>query len=187
MKRLAVMLSLVLVLAGCTAGGIYVPPTLTPLPGQEPLSATGQTIATIETNRGTILCVLRPDVAPKTVANFEELANSGWYDGHTFFRVDPGFVIQGGSPTDDSLGDIGYTVEAEIGLPHEEGALAMARTGDNVNPERRSSGSQFYITLAATPQLDGAYTVFGYCTQSMDVVQRIQIGDVMTRVRVETR
>jgi peptidyl-prolyl cis-trans isomerase B (cyclophilin B) len=186
MKRI-VFLLVFFALVGCTAGGIYVPPTLTPLPGEEPLSAAGQMIATIETNRGTILCVLRPDTAPQTVANFEQLANSGWYDGHTFFRVDPGFVIQGGSPTDDARGDIGYTVEAEIGLPHEEGALAMARTGDDVNPERRSSGSQFYITLAATPQLDGAYTVFGYCNQTMDVVKKIQIGDVMRQVRVETR
>ena len=119
------------------------------------------------------------------MANFEKLANQGWYDGRTFFRVEPGFVIQGGSPTNDATGDIGYTVEAEIGLTHEAGALASARTADNVNPERRSSGSQFYITLEATPHLDGAYTVFGYCGDSLSVVKQIQANDPMTRVRVE--
>lgn len=172
---------------GCTAGGVYIPPTLTPLSGEQPSLEGEGKIAIIETNRGTIRCQLRPDAAPKTVENFEQLANEGWYDGHTFFRVEPGFVIQGGSPNDSPTGDIGYTVEAEIGLPHEAGALAMARTSDEVNPERRSSGSQFYITLAATPQLDGAYTVFGYCTDSLDVVKNIQEGDVMEEVRVQTR
>ncbi len=185
--RATVLLLGLLLLAGCTAGGIYVPPTLTPLAGGGGGGggATGpQKVALIETPRGTIRCVLRPAEAPKTVANWEKLANEGWYDGHTFFRVDPGFVIQGGSPDDTAMGDIGYTIEAEIGLPHTAGALAMARTGDSVNPERRSSGSQFYITLEATPQLDGAYTVFGYCTESLDVVRKIQVGDPMLSVRV---
>ncbi|MBN1485923.1 MAG: peptidylprolyl isomerase [Chloroflexia bacterium] len=193
MKRWGIITLLlsILVLANCTAGGIYIPPTLTPLPGQAQTdsggesSTSGEKVAIIETHRGTIRCQLRPDAAPKHVANFEELANQGWYDGHTFFRVEPGFVIQGGSPTDNATGDIGYTVEAEIQLPHNKGALAAARTSDQVNPERRSSGSQFYITLEATPHLDGAYTVFGYCDQSMDVIRQIQIGDVMNRVRVE--
>jgi len=101
--------------------------------------------------------------------------------------VEPGFVIQGGSPNDQASGSIGYTIEAEIRLPHQAGALAMARTPDSVNPERRSDGSQFYITLAATPHLDGAYTVFGDCSASLDVIRRIQVGDKMIRVRVETR
>jgi len=178
MARRFWMLCLVLLLAGCTYG-VYIPPTLTP-PSQRP-------VAVIETNRGTIRCELRPDAAPKTVENFTKLANQGWYDGHTFFRVEPGFVIQGGSPNDQASGSIGYTIEAEIRLPHQAGALAMARTPDSVNPERRSDGSQFYITLAATPHLDGAYTVFGDCSASLDVIRRIQVGDKMIRVRVETR
>jgi peptidyl-prolyl cis-trans isomerase B (cyclophilin B) len=170
-----------LCLIGCTAGNVYIPPTLTPLTGA------AQQVAVIETTRGTIYCVLRPDVAPQTVANFEQLANDGFYDGKLFFRVEPGFVIQGGSPTNDARGDIGYTVPAEINLPHTTGALAMARTSDTVNPERASSGSQFYIALAALPQLDGAYTVFGDCGESLSTVQQIQVGDEMLRVRVENR
>ena len=173
-----------LCLAGCTAGNVYVPPTLTPVGGAAP-AANGQKVAVIETVRGTIYCTLRPDVAPQTVANFEKLANEGFYDGKVFFRVEPGFVIQGGSPTNDATGDIGYTVPAEINLTHTAGALATARTGDAVNPTRASSGSQFYITLAATPHLDGAYTVFGDCGESLDVVLQIQKGDAMQRVRVQ--
>lgn len=181
MKRFGLLLLLLvgLVLANCTAGNVYVPPTLTPLVGEV------QKVAVIETARGTIYCTLRADAAPQTVANFEKLANEGFYDGKTFFRVEPGFVIQGGSPSNDATGDIGYTVPAEIGLPHTAGALAMARTGDAVNPTRASSGSQFYITLAATSQLDGAYTVFGDCGGSLGVVQKILKGDAMQRVRVQ--
>ena len=176
MKALGLLLILLLglVLSGCTAGNIYIPPTLPPL----------DMVAVIQTARGDIYCVLRPDVAPLTVANFEKLANEGFYDGKTFFRVEPGFVIQGGSPTNDATGNIGYTVPAEIELLHIAGALAMARTGDAVNPERASSGSQFYITLAPTPNLDGAYTVFGDCSASLDVVLQIQRNDVMQRVQV---
>jgi len=172
--RLSAVLVSLLSLAGCTAGGIYIPPTLPP---------EGE-YAIIETGRGTIRCELRPDAAPDTVANFEKLANEGFYDGHTFFRVEPGFVIQGGSPDDTAGGNIGYTIDAEINLLHLAGALAMARTADAVNPERRSDGSQFYITLDRVPQLDGGYTVFGYCSGSLAVVRAIQVGDVMTRVRV---
>ncbi len=195
MKRLllGVLLVVILVLSSCTAGGVYIPPTFTPAPGESnPASGSDNTsgstaIATIETKRGTIVCQLRPDAAPQTVANFTKLANEGWYDGHTFFRVEPGFVIQGGSPNDTASGDIGYTVPAEINLKHKPGALATARTGDQVNPKRESSGSQFYITLGDTSSLDGAYTVFGYCDQSMDVIGKIQKGDTMTKVRVTTK
>ena len=186
MKRLGILFVLLLglTLVSCTAGNIYIPPTLTPLAGSEPQS---QKVAVIETARGTIYCVLRPDAAPQTVANFEKLVKDGFYNGKVFFRVEPGFVIQGGSPTNDATGDIGYTVPAEINLPHTAGALAAARVGDQYNPTRASSGSQFYITLAATSQLDGAYTVFGDCGGSLDVVKKIQKGDAMTRVRVEDR
>ncbi len=197
MKRSALLIALlaVLVLAGCTAGDVYIPPTLTPRAGSEPTArpavstpASGQKVAIIQTNRGTIQCTLRPDAAPQTVANFEKLANEGFYDGRKFFRVEPGFVIQGGSPDDTAMGDLGYTVPAEIQLPHTAGALAMARVGDQFNPTRASSASQFYITLAARSDLDqGGYTVFGYCGESLSVILSIQVGDVMTRVRVETR
>jgi protein-export membrane protein SecD len=140
--------------------------------------------ATISTAKGDIVVQLDADAAPQTVNNFRFLAEQGFYDGLTFHRVEPGFVIQGGDPTGTGTGGPGYTVPAEIQLPHAEGAIAMARQGDEVNPTRASSGSQFYITLAPTPQLDGAYTVFGQVTAGMDVVQSIAIGDVIERVAI---
>jgi peptidyl-prolyl cis-trans isomerase B (cyclophilin B) len=141
--------------------------------------------ATIETEKGTIQLELFDEDAPKTVANFEKLANDGFYDGLTFHRVEPGFVIQGGDPLGTGRGGPGYTVPAEIGLEHVKGAIAMARQGDQVNPERASSGSQFYITLAETPHLDGAYTVFGEVIEGMDVVEAIEPGDLIESVTIE--
>jgi cyclophilin family peptidyl-prolyl cis-trans isomerase len=141
--------------------------------------------ATIVTAKGAIVAELDAGEAPQTVNNFVFLAREGFYDGLTFHRVEPGFVIQGGDPLGTGTGGPGYTVPAEIGLEHVEGALAMARRGDQVNPERASSGSQFYITLAPTPHLDGAYTVFGEVVEGMDVVQSIEIGDVIESVEIE--
>jgi peptidyl-prolyl cis-trans isomerase B (cyclophilin B) len=134
-------------------------------------------VATISTAKGEIVVALDAAAAPLTVNNFVFLAREGFYDGLTFHRVEPGFVIQGGDPVGTGSGGPGYQVEAEIGLAHIQGAIATARLGDPVNPERRSSGSQFYITLEPTPFLDGAYTVFGQVTDGMDVVQAIAVGD----------
>lgn len=142
--------------------------------------------ATITTNKGDIKVNLNAEKAPWSVNNFVYLAKAGYYNGLTFHRVEPGFVIQGGDPQGNGTGGPGYTVKGETtnGLLHEEGALAWARTGDQVNPERRSSGSQFYITLAPTPFLDKQYTVFGKTTAGMDVVKKIQRGDTITKVTV---
>lgn len=128
---------------------------------------------TLQTNFGAIKIELREDAAPKTAANFVKLARDGFYNGLTFHRVIPGFVIQGGDPLSDGTGGPGYTLQAEINLPHTRGAVAMARLPDEVNPERRSSGSQFYIALVDLPQLDGQYTVFGQVVEGMDRVDRI--------------
>ncbi|MFQ6059373.1 MAG: peptidylprolyl isomerase [Anaerolineae bacterium] len=144
-------------------------------------------VATIETDKGDIVIELYPQDAPQTVNNFVFLAREGFYDGLTFHRVEPGFVIQGGDPKGDGTGGPGYTLPAEIKRPHPEGAVAMARLGDDVNPERRSSGSQFYITLAPQPSLDGKYTVFGQVTEGMDVVRSIARGDVMRKVTIEEK
>ncbi len=142
--------------------------------------------ATIATAKGDIVVQLDAGAAPLTVNNFVFLAQQGFYDGLTFHRVEPGFVIQGGDPLGTGAGGPGYTVPAEIGLPHIEGAIATARQGDQVNPDRASSGSQFYITLAPTPQLDGAYTVFGHVVAGMDVVHSIAIGDVIEKITIAT-
>lgn len=140
--------------------------------------------AVIETDKGNIKVKLFAKEAPLSVTNFIQLANAGFYEGLTFHRVEPGFVIQGGDPAGNGTGGPGYTVKAEIGQPHLEGALAWARTGDQVNPERKSSGSQFYITLAPTPFLDGGYTVFGQTLEGMEVVKQIQKGDKIKKVTV---
>ncbi len=142
-------------------------------------------VATISTEKGEIVVTLDPGAAPETVNNFVSLARAGFYDGLTFHRVEPDFVIQGGDPLGDGTGGPGYTVPAEIGLEHVKGAIAMARRGDEVNPERESSGSQFYITLEETPHLDGAYTVFGQVAEGMDVVESIAEGDVIESITIE--
>ena len=144
-------------------------------------------IATISTAKGDIVVQLDATAAPLTVNNFVFLANQGFYDSLTFHRVEPGFVIQGGDPAGTGAGGPGYTVPAEIQLPHIEGAIAMARRPDEVNPDRASSGSQFYITLAPTPFLDGAYTAFGQVIEGMNVVQSIAIGDVIEKITITTR
>ena len=105
---------------------------------------------------GTIKIRLHTQDAPQNVTNVANLAITGFYNGLTFHRIVPGFVVQGGDPRGDGTGGPGYTVEAEIKRKHARGSMAMARTGDQVNPERRSSGSQFYLCLEPLPQLDGA-------------------------------
>ena len=141
--------------------------------------------ATIHTNKGDIVVSLNAEAAPEHVNNFIFLSNQGFYDGLTFHRVEPGFVIQGGDPQGSGQGGPGYTVPGEFELIHGEGALAMARLSDDVNPERESSGSQFYITLAPTPFLDGQYSVFGQVEAGLDIVQSIEIGDMIERINVE--
>jgi cyclophilin family peptidyl-prolyl cis-trans isomerase len=125
--------------------------------------------ATLKTSEGDIELELFPGEAPKTVDNFTKLASEGFYDGLTFHRVIPDFMIQGGCPLGTGTGGPGYTFEDEFN-EHKvvRGALAMANAGPNTN------GSQFFIVTAeATPWLDGKHTVFGQVTSGQDVVDRI--------------
>jgi cyclophilin family peptidyl-prolyl cis-trans isomerase len=127
-------------------------------------------IATMMTTHGAIEIELFDDDAPKTVDNFKKLAGDGFYDGLTFHRVIPDFMIQGGCPQGTGTGGPGYTFEDEIN-DHKvvRGALAMANAGPNTN------GSQFFIvTTEAAPWLDGKHTVFGQVTEGMDVVDAIE-------------
>lgn len=142
--------------------------------------------AIISTSKGEIKVSLDAQKAPWSVNNFVYLAKAGFYDGLTFHRVEPGFVIQGGDPKGDGTGGPGYTVvsEATNGLKHGKGALAWARLGDQVNPQRRSSGSQFYITLAPTPFLDNAYTVFGQTIAGQDIAEKISRGDMIKKITI---
>jgi cyclophilin family peptidyl-prolyl cis-trans isomerase len=144
-------------------------------------------VATISTAKGDIVVQLDAGAAPQTVNNFVFLARQGFYDGLTFHRVEPGFVIQGGDPLGDGAGGPGYTIPAEIQLLHVEGAIAMARLPDEVNPTRASNGSQFTITLAPQPSLDGNYTVFGQVVEGMDVVKSVARGDVIEKVSIEAK
>ena len=125
--------------------------------------------ATLHTNHGPIELELHDDDAPKTVGNFRKLAEDGFYDGVTFHRVIPDFMIQGGDPTGTGMGGPGYTFEDEFNDHKvERGALAMANAGPNTN------GSQFFVVTAeATPWLDGKHTVFGRVTSGMEVVDAI--------------
>jgi peptidyl-prolyl cis-trans isomerase B (cyclophilin B) len=121
-----------------------------------------------------------PDDAPKTVENFVTLARKGFYDGLTFHRVEPGFVVQGGDPQGNGMGGPGYKIKAEFNKQkHVRGAVAMARSSD---PD--SAGSQFYIVLAPASHLDGKYTVFGIVTSGMDVVDKVRVGDKMKSVKI---
>ncbi len=140
--------------------------------------------AIITTSKGQIVCDLYPEKAPLSVTNFIQLAQGGFYSGLKFHRVVPKFVIQGGDPRGDGQGGPGFTIPAEIALPHPKGALAWARLPDQMNPQRRSSGSQFYITLEPTPFLDGQYTVFGQTVSGMEVVEKIAIGDVIEKIEI---
>ena len=145
--------------------------------------------AILDTDRGTIVIELYPAVAPKTVANFEKLSKDGFYNNLTFHRVEPGFVVQGGDPQGNGMGGPGYDVPAEISPTekHLRGTVAMARKGDQVNPERKSSGSQFYICLAPAPFLDGQYTSFGGVVEGMNVVDQIKVGDHIKKVTLSDK
>lgn len=158
-----------------------------------------QLVAVFETNMGKFECELFEDKAPKTVANFVGLAEKGYYDGVIFHRVIDNFVIQGGDPTGTGRGGesiYGHPFEDEFHpeLKHDKaGVLSMANAGPNTN------GSQFFITLAPTPWLDGRHSIFGQVIKGMDVVRKIgkvetiKPGDrpvndvVMKKVRIERR
>jgi len=131
--------------------------------------------ASFKTNHGSFEVELFEDRAPKTTKNFTTLAEDGFYDGVVFHRVIGGFMVQGGDPTGTGRGGPGHTIDDEFGpgLAHDsEGILSMANAGPN------TGGSQFFITLAGTPWLDGKHAIFGKVVSGMDVVQAI--GSVKT-------
>lgn len=136
--------------------------------------------ATIVTAKGTMEIALDAKAAPIAVNNFVFLARDRFYDGLTFHRVESGFVIQGGDPRGDGSGGPGYTIaDEQSALTHEAGVIAMAKTD-----APSSAGSQFYVTLAPQPSLDGRYTVFGKLSAGQDVPAKIAKGDVITRVTI---
>jgi peptidyl-prolyl cis-trans isomerase B (cyclophilin B) len=143
---------------------------------KEDIKKMAETKAVIETKFGNIELRFFPEVAPNHVNNFIELAKKGFYDGTTFHRVIPGFMIQGGDPnsrdpdrTKHGMGGPGYTLKAEFNeKPHKRGTLSMARAA---NPD--SAGSQFFICVADSFFLDRQYTVFGEVVSGMEVADKI--------------
>ena len=141
-----------------------------------------QYTATIETEKGNLVLELFASDVPMTVNNFVSLAREGFYDGLTFHRVIPDFMVQGGCPIGDGTGGPGYQFDDEITEhTHVAGALSMANKGPNTN----TNGSQFFITYTARHDLDGGYSVFGQLVEGTDVLERIEQGDVMIRITIE--
>lgn len=139
--------------------------------------------ARIATNKGDIVFTFYPDDAPQHCAAFVKLSEAGFYDGLTFHRVEPGFVIQGGDPSGNGTGGPGYKLKAEFNArPHVRGTVAMARSA---SPD--SAGSQFYVCLDDARFLDRQYTVFGQMTDGFETLDAIRAGDVMTKVTIEPK
>ena len=143
--------------------------------------------ATLATTKGSIELELYADETPNTVANFEKLANAGFYDGTRFHRVIPNFMIQGGDPLSKTgkgrvgTGGPGYTIKCETQRnthKHVAGTLSMAHAGKD------TGGSQFFICHTPQPHLDGVHTVFGQVTKGMDVVSKIAQNDEVQSIRV---
>jgi cyclophilin family peptidyl-prolyl cis-trans isomerase len=150
------------------------PTPVSPIPS--PASSADE-YAELETNIGKIYIDVFETETPKHAANFKKLVREGFYNGLTFHRVIDGFMAQGGDPAGNGSGGPGYTIDNEIKLKHLRGSVAAARLPDGGNPERKSSGSQFFICFAPQGSLDiGGYTVFGHVVKGMDVVDRITRG-----------
>ena len=166
----AILIILALVVIGGVIGGYFMF-----------IKKADNPIAVIELAKGgTIEMELYADDTPNTVANFIKLVNKKFYDGLTFHRVEPGFVVQGGDPEGTGQGGPGYTIKDEVSHNlHVRGAVGMAKSQ---LPD--SAGSQFYICLDDTPNLDGGYTVFGKVIKGMEYVDKIQVGDKMKTVRM---
>lgn len=165
-------------------GSPSVSPDASPSAGPAPdftldVNGLSKTTAVLNTTQGVIKFKFYPADAPKTVHRFAELMEKGFYNGLSFHRVIPGFVIQAGDPTGTGQGGSGQKLDAEFNSrKHVEGAIAMARNPQDPN----SADSQFYITLGTHPHLDHNFTVFGQVIEGMDVAKKIKIGDKITSV-----
>ena len=182
-RNLLAIIALPFLLTGCqpqtkTTQTTKETPTMNQAPSKLPDDQIANKEVVINTSKGDIRFTLYNDDAPLTVSNFISLTSSNFYDGLTFHRVEPDFVIQGGDPKGNGTGGPGYQFNDEpVKRSYSRGIVAMANSGPNTN------GSQFFIMLKDTP-LPPAYTIFGEVTQGMDVVDQIKVGDVMTKVSI---
>ena len=143
------------------------------------LDSTKTYTATFDTTRGPIVVQLYASDAPKTVGNFVGLARDGFYDGLSFHRVIPNFMVQGGCPLGSGTGDAGYKFKDENFVhKHGKGSLSMANAGPNTN------GSQFFITHAPQPHLNGKHTVFGQVITGQEIVDAIKQGDKINSLTI---
>ncbi|MBM2832403.1 MAG: ppiA [Dehalococcoidia bacterium] len=192
-RTAGILVPVTLFFASCAAGGGGTPqstPQSTPPPKPKTYTAAPpmtidknkQYTATIETDRGNLVLELFAKDAPVTVNNFVFLAREGFYDVTTFHRIIPGFMAQGGDPTGTGTGGPGYKFADEFSQrKHGTGTLSMANAGPGTN------GSQFFITYAPQPHLDGKHSVFGQLTKGMDVLKNLKNGDRMKRVTIEEK
>ena len=185
---IAVLAASTLFLASCASQE----PEPTPAPAAKPktysappamvIDTSKEYTATIETERGNMILELFAKDVPNTVNNFVFLANDGFYNGTTFHRVVPGFVIQGGDPTGTGRGNPGYSFADEFSEhTHLAGALSMANAGPDTN------GCQFFITFTPQHGLDGKHSVFGQLVDGTDVLEQIEQGDVIIRITIEEK
>ncbi|MBP7949627.1 MAG: peptidylprolyl isomerase [Verrucomicrobiales bacterium] len=145
-------------------------------------------VVDVNGSKETVVIHLRPDLAPKHVANFKKLVSQGYYDGLAVHRAIRGYLVQTGDPLtrDDGnkvnwgTGGPDYKIPAEVKGKHVKGSLAAARLSDKLNPDKSSSGSQFYITLRTAKSLDSGYSVFGEVAQGLDVIQQVSAAVVDT-------
>ena len=173
-------------LESCAATTAEAAPTLKPMSYSAPppmtIDTSKQYTATIETEKGKLVLELFASDAPVTVNNFVFLSREGFYDQTTFHRVLPGFMAQGGDPLGTGAGGPGYSFADEFTEhTHVTGALSMANSGPDTN------GSQFFITYAPQPHLDGMHSVFGQLIDGMDVLKEIKQGDTIVRITIEER
>ena len=175
--RLILLTALVVALAVSPAAWAQAPKSAETQKGHTHVAQTAE----IEMDKGGVIKIeFFADDAPKTVENFVTLAKKGFYNGLTFHRIEPNFVIQGGDPKGDGTGGPGYKIKAEFNKnKHDRGAVAMAQSND---PD--SAGSQFYIVLAPANFLDGKYTVFGKVASGMNIVDNVKKGDKMKSVKI---
>lgn len=176
MRKVALMLGFLCLVGACTQESAEQAASQeAPATTGTPHSSVERPIVIIETDSGRIVTEFYPEVAPITCDSILSLVNQGFYNGLTFHRIMPGFVIQGGDPLGNGTGNAGFQIPAEFSSrQHVEGSLSMARGPADIN----SSSCQFFICLSAVPHLDGQYNLFGQVIEGMDVVHKL--GNVPT-------